>query len=170
MQTNQLYEIPSSQILQPGFVETVDLALAETGLAATDLVLEITEGTMLVDVDGVAGRLAELRAKGVRIAIDDFGTGFSSLAYLQRFPLDELKIAREFVDGVVTDDRRSRLVEAIAALARSLDLQTIAEGIEEPAQLERLTALGCAVGQGYLFSRPVPAADVPQLLAEALAA
>ena len=102
---------------------------------------------------------------GVRIAIDDFGTGFSSLGYLQRFPADELKVAREFVDEVVRDPRRARLVEAIVALAHSLEMTTVAEGIEEPEQRQRLRELGCLVGQGYLFSRPVPAADVPALLA-----
>jgi len=128
-------------------------------------VLEITEGTLLEDVEGVSARLAELRAMGVRIAIDDFGTGFSSLGYLQRFPADELKVAREFVDEVVRDPRRARLVEAIVALAHSLEMTTVAEGIEEPAQRQRLQELGCLVGQGYLFSRPVPASDVPALLA-----
>ncbi len=160
--------LAARQILQPAFVETVTSVLAQSGLAARDLVLEITEGTMLVDVEGVAERLGELRSHGVRIAIDDFGTGFSSLAYLQRFPLDELKIAREFVDGVVTDGRRNRLVEAIVTLAKLLDLETVAEGIEVPAQRDRLHALGCTVGQGYLFSRPLPAAEVPSLLRQAL--
>ena len=139
--------------------------LVDTGLEATQLVLEITEGTLLEDVEGVSARLAELRAMGVRIAIDDFGTGFSSLGYLQRFPADELKVAREFVDEVVRDPRRARLVEAIVALAHSLEMTTVAEGIEEPEQRQRLQELGCLVGQGYLFSRPVPAADVPALLA-----
>jgi EAL domain-containing protein (putative c-di-GMP-specific phosphodiesterase class I) len=128
-------------------------------------VLEITEGTLLEDVEGVSARLADLRATGVRIAIDDFGTGFSSLGYLQRFPADELKVAREFVDDVVRDPRRARLVEAIVALAHALGMQTVAEGIEEPQQRRLLADLGCVLGQGYLFSRPVPAADVPALLA-----
>jgi EAL domain-containing protein (putative c-di-GMP-specific phosphodiesterase class I) len=101
---------------------------------------------------------------GIRIAIDDFGTGFSSLGYLQRFPADELKIAREFVDDVARDPRRARLVEAIVVLAHSLEMSTVAEGIEEPEQRQRLHDLGCRVGQGYLFSRPVPAEDVPGLL------
>ncbi|MFN0153549.1 MAG: putative bifunctional diguanylate cyclase/phosphodiesterase [Gaiella sp.] len=156
--------LSAKQILQPYFKEDVASALSSAGLAPTDLVLEITESTLMEDVEGVSLRLAELRAMGVRIAIDDFGTGFSSLGYLQRFPVDELKIAREFVDEVVRDPRRARLVEAIIALARSLDLNTIAEGIEEPAQRDRLLALGCTIGQGYLFSRPVPAAEVPNLL------
>jgi EAL domain-containing protein (putative c-di-GMP-specific phosphodiesterase class I) len=160
--------LAARQILQPTFVGMVESALSSSGLDAHDLVLEITEGTLLVDVEGVAERLAELRAHGIRIAIDDFGTGFSSLAYLQRFPLDELKVAREFVDGVVTDARRHRLVEAIVTLARSLDLEVIAEGIEERAQREKLEALGCRIGQGYLFSTPLPAAEIPALLERVL--
>ncbi len=155
--------LSARQVLQPSFRDDVVRILAETGLAPADLVLEITESTLLEDVEGVSARLAELRELGIRIAIDDFGTGFSSLGYLQRFPVDELKIAKEFVDEV-TDPRRARLVEAIVTLAQSLDLNTVAEGIEREEQRDRLRELGCAVGQGYLFSRPVPAADVPALL------
>ncbi len=156
--------LSARQILQPYFREDVAAALTRSGLSPADLVLEITEGTLMEDVEGVSLRLAELRAMGVRIAIDDFGTGFSSLGYLQRFPVDELKIAREFVDEVVRDPKRARLVEAIIALARSLDLETVAEGIEEPAQRDRLLGLGCEIGQGYLFSRPIAASEVPNLL------
>ena len=157
--------LSARQILQPRFREEVAHVLLESGLQSHQLALEITEGTLLEDVEGVSARLAELRAAGIRIAIDDFGTGFSSLGYLQRFPADELKVAREFVDEVVRDPRRARLVEAIVALAHSLEMTTVAEGIEEPEQRQRLHELGCLVGQGYLFSRPVPAADVPALLA-----
>jgi EAL domain-containing protein (putative c-di-GMP-specific phosphodiesterase class I) len=134
-------------------------------------VLEITESTLMEDVESVAARLTELKALGVRIAIDDFGTGFSSLSYLQRFPVDMLKIAREFVDDVVRDSRRARLVQAIVKLAVSLDLTTVAEGIEDASQHERLRDLGCVLGQGYHFARPMPAADVPaQLRASAVPA
>ncbi len=157
--------LSARQILQPLFREEVARALADSGLQPQQLALEITEGTLLEDVEGVSARLADLRAMGIRIAIDDFGTGFSSLGYLQRFPADELKVAREFVDEVVRDPRRARLVEAIVALAHSLEMTTVAEGIEDAAQRQRLHELGCVVGQGYLFSRPVPATDVPALLA-----
>jgi diguanylate cyclase (GGDEF)-like protein len=155
--------LSARQVLQPSFREDVLQILVDTGVEPTDLVLEITESTLLEDVEGVSARLAELREIGIRIAIDDFGTGFSSLGYLQRFPVDELKIAKEFVDEVV-DPRRARLVEAIVTLARSLDLRTVAEGIEHEQQGERLRQLGCELGQGYLFSRPVPAGEVPSLL------
>jgi diguanylate cyclase (GGDEF)-like protein/PAS domain S-box-containing protein len=156
--------LSARQILQPHFREEVAHALSAAGLRPEQLVLEITEGTLLEDVDGVSARLTDLRATGIRIAIDDFGTGFSSLGYLQRFPADELKIAREFVDDVARDPRRARLVEAIVVLAHSLEMTTVAEGIEEAEQRQRLFELGCRVGQGYLFSRPVPAEDVPGLL------
>jgi diguanylate cyclase (GGDEF)-like protein/PAS domain S-box-containing protein len=155
--------LSARQVLQPDFREDVLRILDEHGMEPGLLVLEITEGTLLEDVDGVSARLAELRESGVRISIDDFGTGFSSLGYLQRFPVDELKIAKEFVDEV-TDPLRARLVEAIVTLARSLDLSTVAEGIEREEQRDRLRALGCKVGQGYLFSRPVVASAVPELL------
>ncbi len=162
--------LSARQILQARFRDDVTRALTETGLNPSQLVLEITEGTLMEDVEGVSAQLAELRRMGIRLAIDDFGTGFSSLGYLQRFPVDELKIAREFVDDVVRDPRRARLVEAVVALARSLELVTVAEGIEEEEQRQRLLELGCAVGQGYLFSRPLPAAEVPGLLAVEAAA
>jgi diguanylate cyclase (GGDEF)-like protein/PAS domain S-box-containing protein len=156
--------ISARQLLMSGFKDDVVSVLDESGLGAEYLVLEITESTLLTDVDGVATRLAELRDLGVRIAIDDFGTGFSSLGYLQRFPVDELKIAREFVDDVARDPRRGRLVEAILSLAGSLEVETVAEGIEDQAQRLRLQELGCRLGQGFLFSRPVPASDVPNIL------
>jgi diguanylate cyclase (GGDEF)-like protein/PAS domain S-box-containing protein len=152
------------QILQPTFKEDIAEAVAGGGLHPKDIVLEITESTLMEDVEGVATRLAELRALGIRIAIDDFGTGFSSLSYLQRFPVDSLKVAKEFVHDVVHDTRKARLVEAIVSLARSLDLETIAEGIEEPTQRQRLEELGCTFGQGFLFAKPTPAVDVPALL------
>jgi diguanylate cyclase (GGDEF)-like protein len=156
--------ISARQLLLAGFKDNVGAALEESGLSPYHLVLEITESTLLSDVDGVATRLKELREMGIRIAIDDFGTGFSSLGYLQRFPVDELKIAREFVDEVARDQRRGRLVEAILSLARSLEVETVAEGIEDQAQRQRLQELGCKLGQGYLFSHPVPASEVPNIL------
>jgi EAL domain-containing protein (putative c-di-GMP-specific phosphodiesterase class I) len=119
------------------------------------------------DVADVTARLAELRADGIRIAIDDFGTGFSSLGYLQRFPVDELKIAKEFVDDMVFNARNARLVEGIVKLGAALDLRTLAEGIETMEQRRRLLAMGCVLGQGYLFARPAPASLVPALLRRA---
>jgi EAL domain-containing protein (putative c-di-GMP-specific phosphodiesterase class I) len=156
--------VSARQVLEPGLGERIASVLAESGLSAESLVLEITESTMMEDVAGVSARLAELRAVGIRIAIDDFGTGFSSLGYLQRFPVDELKIAKEFVDDMVFDTRNARLVEGIVRLGAALDLRTLAEGIETAEQRRRLLATGCVLGQGYLFARPTPAEQVPSLL------
>jgi EAL domain-containing protein (putative c-di-GMP-specific phosphodiesterase class I) len=100
----------------------------------------------------------------VRIAIDDFGTGYSSLRYLQRFPIEILKIAKPFVDGVAQDGDEAILARAVVDLSRSLGLATIAEGIEEPEQGAALEALGCSLGQGFLYSRPLPAAELTGLL------
>ena len=156
--------LSARQILEPGLKERLCSVLEETGLRAECLVLEITESAMMEDVAGVCARLAEIRAVGIRIAIDDFGTGFSSLGYLQRFPVDELKVAKEFIDDMVFDERNARLVEGIIRLGTALDLRIIAEGIETVEQRQRLHAIGSILGQGYLFARPAPAEQVPALL------
>jgi diguanylate cyclase (GGDEF)-like protein/PAS domain S-box-containing protein len=161
--------LSARQILQPPFCSRVMDVLNATGLTSDRLMLEITESTLMEDVEGVSLRLAQLRTLGVGIAIDDFGTGFSSLSYLQRFPVDQLKIAREFVNDIAVDPRTTRLVDAIVRLADSLDLRTVAEGIELELQRERLASLGCALGQGYLFARPQPLDAVVGSLLEASA-
>lgn len=156
--------LSARQILEPGLKQEIHAILLESGLAPESLVLEITESTMMEDVENVSARLADLRALGMRIAIDDFGTGFSSLGYLQRFPVDGLKIAKEFVDDMVFNARNARLVEGIVHLGTALDLSTLAEGIETDEQRRRLLATGCVLGQGYLFARPAPADQVPAML------
>ena len=121
---------------------------------------------MLVqDVAAAVERLENLRALGVSIAIDDFGTGYSSLRYIRRFPADMLKIAKPFVDGL-HDETDAALVRTIIALADSLGLRTVAEGIEDPEQHARLCELGCTLGQGYLFARPLPAEAATDLLGD----
>ena len=122
---------------------------------------------MLLDSQVVIGRLEELRALGVRIAIDDFGTGYSSLNYLRSFPVDTLKIAKAFVDELGSSPEQERLVAAIVRLGSTLGLETVAEGIEEESQRDRLRALRCGFGQGYFFSRPVPADELAPLLLRA---
>ncbi len=156
--------LSARQILEPDLGDRIAAILSQTGLAPGSLTLEITESAVMEDPSGVAMRLGELRALGIGIAIDDFGTGFSSLGYLRRFPVDELKIAKEFVDDLVDDARAARLVEGIVSLGAALDLRTLAEGIETVEQRQRLLATGCVFGQGYLFARPTRADEVPALL------
>jgi diguanylate cyclase (GGDEF)-like protein/PAS domain S-box-containing protein len=139
----------------PDLVPAVAQALRENNLEPARLVLEITESALLADFDAVAPRLTALRAMGVRIAIDDFGTGYSSLAYLSHLDVDILKIDKSFVDRVTIDSQDAAITEAIISIGRSLDLQTIAEGVEDAGQAEWLRAAGCAIGQGYVWSRPV---------------
>ena len=124
--------------------------------------LELTESVMMRDVEVSTRRLAELKQLGVLLAIDDFGTGYSSLNYLQRFPVDILKMDKSFTDAL-GHGRSALLTEAIVGLASALDLVQIAEGVEHQAQADRLLDLGCELGQGYLFSKAVP---IEQALAQ----
>ncbi len=148
------------QFQQPGLVSMVADSLASSGLQPSNLILEITEGVMLQDSEFTIGVLNDLRALGVRIAMDDFGTGYSSLNYLRRLPIDILKIAKPFVDGIGEDAGVSAFAQAIVGLGRTLGMQTLAEGIEHPWQARELEALGCELGQGYFFARPMPAAEM----------
>jgi diguanylate cyclase (GGDEF)-like protein len=149
--------LSARQLADPEIVPQVADALADSGLEPRRLVLEITETVLMQDRDAAASALWQLKALGVRIAIDDFGTGYSSLAYLRRFPIDMLKVAREFVDGLGRDVNDDAITRAIVDLANTLGLLTIAEGIETTQQSEHVAALGCDLAQGYLFSRPVDA-------------
>jgi EAL domain-containing protein (putative c-di-GMP-specific phosphodiesterase class I) len=131
-------------------------ALAESGLAAGSLTLEITETVMMTDTDLAVQRLVELKELGVRLAMDDFGTGYSSLSYLSRFPVDILKMDRSFLrDGA--SPQTSALAAAVIALGETLELEVVAEGIEYPEQWRGLRELGCGSGQGFLFARPMDA-------------
>ena len=146
--------------------EQVRQALERSGLEPGSLELEITESTAMEDPESSIRVLTELRQLGVGIAIDDFGTGYSSLSYLKRIPADRLKIDKSFVDGVVNDSDDVAIVRAVLALAASLDIATVAEGIEQVEQLHALTDLGCDFGQGYLFARPLAARAFMQVLAD----
>ncbi|WP_407049991.1 EAL domain-containing protein [Methyloraptor flagellatus] len=158
----------SSREFQRGnIVERVAAVLAETGLPASCLELEITEGALLEHGPEAERRFEGLRALGVRLAIDDFGTGYSSLAYLSRLPLDKLKIDRSFIRNLPDDRRSTEIARTIIALARNLGLEVLAEGVETQAQFDELVTLGCDLVQGYLFSRPLPASDLPLLLGSA---
>src|SRR3954467_15663224 len=149
----------------PRIVEQVAAALADSRLEPNRLVLEITETVLMHDRDAAAATLWQLKGLGVRIAIDDFGTGYSSLAYLRRFPIDMLKVAREFVDGLGRDAHDDVITHAIVELANTLGLLTVAEGIETEQQSETLAALGCDIAQGYLFSRPIEADAASEVMA-----
>jgi len=156
--------LSARQLQHEGLVEEVRAALTESELDPNRLVLEITETMLMHDRDTAASTLWALKDLGVRIAIDDFGTGYSSLAYLRRFPIDMLKVAREFVDGLGRDANDDAITRAIVDLAGTLGLLTIAEGIETTQQQEHVAALGCDLAQGYLFSRPVDADMVMSLV------
>jgi diguanylate cyclase (GGDEF)-like protein len=160
--------VSAKQIQDPGFVETVRSCLADTGLEPARLVLEITEIAMLQDPERTLEVLSEVRQLGARIALDDFGTGYSSLSYLRRFPIDVLKIDKSFVDDIDSHDRQELLAKAVIELGQSLQLQVIAEGIERNDQLNRLRALDCQLGQGFLFSRALDAASIDAFFDAAL--
>jgi EAL domain-containing protein (putative c-di-GMP-specific phosphodiesterase class I) len=157
----------SPRQLAPGdLVDHVTAILDRTGFDPRDLVLEVTESA-LVDDEAAVPQLNALSAKGIRIALDDFGTGYSSLRYLTRLPVNVLKIDRCFVAELNGTPAASAVAEAVVRLAQILHLDTVAEGIEDPAQASELALLGCHSGQGYLFARPLDAADVESLIGTA---
>jgi EAL domain-containing protein (putative c-di-GMP-specific phosphodiesterase class I) len=158
--------LSARQLQEPGFAAQVADVLAETGLPADALVLEITESILMKDRDSAITRLHELKALGVGLAVDDFGTGYSSLTYLRSFPVDILKIDKAFVDDVGHDPEAAQLAKAIVELGRTLHLSTVAEGIESVDQCEVMRTSSCALGQGYLFSRPTDAASLWELLTD----
>lgn len=141
-------------------VEHVARALRDSGLPPHLLHLELTETVPLARTAAVASRLADLRALGVRLVLDDFGTGWCSLGYLSRFPIDAIKLDRSFVAALGHDGRTAAIVDAIVGLARRLDLQIVAEGIETGSQRDEILAAGCSLAQGYLFGAPGPPARV----------
>ena len=145
------------QFAHPNLAEVVAEILAETGIDPATVYLEITETVLMEDVESTSTALAELKNLGVSLTVDDFGTGYSSLAYLKRFPVDELKVDRAFVAGLLTDQEDSAIVTAVINLAHTLGLNAVAEGVETAEQLTRLRELGCDIGQGYYFGRPLPA-------------
>ncbi|HEX5200606.1 MAG TPA: EAL domain-containing protein [Actinoplanes sp.] len=152
--------VSARQFRAPGFVDQVREVLAETGARPEWLLLEITESLVLHDADQVWADLRELRAMGIRIAIDDFGTGYSSLSYLSQMPVDVLKIDKSFIDDILHSAQQMALVETIVSLARTLELNVVAEGIELDGHRAALAAMGCPYGQGYLFSKPVTADEI----------
>ncbi|MET0927955.1 MAG: EAL domain-containing protein [Aeromicrobium sp.] len=151
-----------------GFVESVKEALTESGLTPTSLTIEVTESALMDDAEAALRVLHELKALGVRIAIDDFGTGYSSLVYLKRFPVDLLKVDRTFVAGLGHNADDSAIVRSVIDLAHAFGIETVAEGIETVEQLDALKALGCQLGQGFLWSPGQPAEAIGPVLSEFL--
>jgi EAL domain-containing protein (putative c-di-GMP-specific phosphodiesterase class I) len=156
--------ISGRQFEDESLVDDVAAALRETGVAPERLTLEITESVVMRRTDATIERLRALKALGLRLAIDDFGTGYSSLAYLQRFPIDVLKIDKAFVDGVALGGTEVALARAIIGLGDALGLTTVAEGVERAEQRDALDTLGCRLAQGYLFARPLPADEMVRML------
>src|SRR5690606_766941 len=159
--------ISPRQFRDPQFVEQVERSLARSALPARMLKLEITEGIVIQNIDDTVGKMRRLQKIGVHFAMDDFGTGYSSLTYLKRLPVDILKIDQTFVRDAPTDPNDGEIIRAIIAMARSLQLEVIAEGVERTDQLEFLQRQGCHLYQGYLFSRPLPVEAFHQLLRDA---
>jgi diguanylate cyclase (GGDEF)-like protein len=167
--TTLAVNVSPRQLSDPDFTAKVRAALGDSGLPATALTLEITEGVLVrsgAHADQALAHLGALRADGVRVAIDDFGTGYSSLAYLRDLPIDTLKIDKSFMPVTSGDAHQTVLVRTIIELARSLDLATVAEGVETLDQANLLRTLGCDRGQGYLFARPAGAAETAARLAK----
>ncbi len=155
------------QVRDASIVELVRAALAESDVPPARLMLEITEGVLIDNPDEMVKRIEDLHALGVRIALDDFGSGYSNLGYLQRFPLDKLKIDRSFVTALGSSANGGVIIQAIVALGRALGLSVLVEGVETEQQRVLLRLAGCDEMQGYLFARPAPAKAIDRLLAQA---
>jgi predicted signal transduction protein with EAL and GGDEF domain len=151
--------VSGRQLDSDQLIAEIACALTDSGLSASALTIEITETTLMRNIEETARRLAAIKALGVRIAIDDFGTGYSSLAHLQKFPVDALKIDRSFIAGMHENKEGETLVHTLVQLGKALSIETLAEGIEQPQELSLLREKDCDSGQGFLFARPLdPAA------------
>ena len=160
--------VPATQVAGEGFVLSLADMLARSGVDPCQLAIEVTESALMRTATGAAQQsLRELRQLGIAIWLDDFGTGQSSLAFLQRLDLDALKIDKSFVAGIARE-RDQRIVEAVLAMGRALDLRVVAEGVESVDQLTNLHELGCRAAQGYLFASPLPAGSIPRLLEDGI--
>jgi diguanylate cyclase (GGDEF)-like protein len=156
--------VSGRQIAHPGYPEQVAEIAWRSGLLPGTLSLEITESVLIEEADAAMTAVERLRAEGLRLELDDFGTGYSSLSYLKRLTLDGLKIDRSFVQGIETDPAAGAIVEAVFQMSHAIGITVVTEGIETRPQLERLRRLGCIRAQGYLFSKPLPAAEAGKLL------
>jgi diguanylate cyclase (GGDEF)-like protein len=158
------FNLSSAQLMDPGTSQSILATLAQVGLDPRRLELEITETAVMTSADTAHRIIADLQAHGVRISLDDFGTGQSSLGRLRDFTFDKVKIDRAFVSQITTDRASEHIVKAIVAMCAGLDLEVVAEGIESVADAEKLTALGCEMGQGYYYGKPVDAAATQRYL------
>ncbi|TFV96549.1 EAL domain-containing protein [Oxalobacteraceae bacterium OM1] len=156
--------VSAVELLGNGFVERLESAVAQAGIDPARLQLEITEGVFLQDSAATEGVLRRIRELGVRVALDDFGTGYSSLAYLDKYPVDSIKVDRSFVVRMLTHRRTMAIVKSIIRLGEALHVDIVAEGVETAEQLGQLSDMRCSLAQGYLLSRPMPAADIAQQL------
>ncbi len=150
----------------PALVEQIRTVIAETGIDAGSLKIELTESAVMENAETAILMLKQIKDIGVQISIDDFGTGYSSLSYLHRFPIDLLKVDRSFVSAMEENTENGEIVRTVIALAKALGLKVVAEGIESIHQFHQLRVLGCEYGQGYLFSKPLPVAEIERLLAD----
>jgi EAL domain-containing protein (putative c-di-GMP-specific phosphodiesterase class I) len=149
--------LSSRQLVRDLIADEVAAAVDESGIRASWLVLEVTETVLMADPVVAATALAHIRDLGVRVALDDFGSGYSSLSHLRRFPIDIVKIDKSFVDDVAHEGAESAIARGIIELGRAMRIQTVAEGIEGDDQAETLRSLGCELGQGYFFAKPLAA-------------
>ncbi len=156
--------VSAKQLQSGNLAERIAELARQYGTAPADLEIELTESVIMANPEQVSGTFAELRRQGVSVAVDDFGTGYSSLAYLRRLPLDVLKIDRSFVSNADRDEGDGEIVRTIVALGQALGLSVVAEGVETESQAAFLRACGCPAGQGYLYSRPQPAAAIEDWL------
>jgi EAL domain-containing protein (putative c-di-GMP-specific phosphodiesterase class I) len=162
--TTMAVNVSAMEFRDEDFLENLFAILGETGLDPRSLELELTETLLMKHAESAASILQTLRRRGVQVAIDDFGTGYSSLGYLRKFPLDALKIDQSFVRQISTAGEDTAIVTAVIAMARSLKLRVVAEGVETLEELEFLQANGCDEAQGYYFSRPVPPEQFARML------
>jgi EAL domain-containing protein (putative c-di-GMP-specific phosphodiesterase class I) len=154
------------QFARGDLAETVAATLAETGMQASHLDVEVTESVIMQDIRETARQLKELKKLGVSVSLDDFGTGYSSLSYLEELPIDNLKIDRKFVQRMNGADNTRTLVQSMVGLAHGLGMRAVAEGVETAEQLELLKAMGCDRAQSFMLGRPAPAPAIQALLAE----
>ncbi|HOX17803.1 MAG TPA: sensor domain-containing phosphodiesterase [Spirochaetales bacterium] len=157
------FNVSPIQLKDPGFVDSLAAALLETGVDPSRLSIEITESTICDDLEDAARVLARIKALGISISVDDFGTGYSSLAYIKNLPVDVVKIDREFIRDIETNERAFAIVESVVRLSHEMGIKVIAEGVENPTQFELLRTVGCDCAQGFLFSRALPASELEYL-------